>query len=146
MTPKLLIRIAAVLIFIHAFGHTIGHSGWKKAPDPVEHQVIQQMTGHKFPFMGVNRSLAEYFDGYGYACSIALFIIAAILFIVAADLPASIKLAKKIVLTLSVGLLVWAIDEWIFFFPFAAAITFLAFVSSLLAYYLLSKQSLVKTE
>ncbi|MDB4902040.1 MAG: hypothetical protein JWQ63_1321 [Mucilaginibacter sp.] len=146
MTPKLLIRIAAVLIFIHGFGHTIGHSGWKKALDPVEQQVIQQMTGHKFPFMGVNRSLAEYFDGYGYACSIALFIIAVIFFIVAADLSASIKLAKKIILTLSIGLLFWAIDEWIFFFPFAAAITFLAFVSSIYAYYLLSKTTSIKVK
>lgn len=144
MTPKLLIRIAAVLIFIHGFGHTIGHSGWKKAPDPVERQVIQQMTGHKFPFMGETRSLAEYYDGYGYACSIALFVIAAIFFIVAVDLSANIKLAKKIVLTLSIGLLFWALDEWIFFFPFAAAITFLAFVSSIYAYYLLSKTTSIK--
>src|SRR5260221_1984915 len=146
MTPKLFIRIAAVLIFIHAFGHTVGHSGWKKATDPVEHQVIQQMTGHKFPFMGVNRSLAEYFDGYGYAGSIAMFLISAILFIIAADLSTNTKLARNITLAISTGFLCWAINEWIFFFPFATAITFLAFVSSMYAYYLLSKPTSIKVE
>ncbi len=29
-TPKILLRIAAVLMLIHGLGHTIGHSGWKK--------------------------------------------------------------------------------------------------------------------
>lgn len=145
MAPKLLIRVSAVLMFIHSFLHTIGHSGWRNAPDPVEHQVIQQMTSHKFPFMGVNRSLADYFDGYGYAGTVAMFLVSAILFIVAANLSVNTKLSRNITLAVSIALLFWAINEWIFFFPFATVVTFLAFLSSLYAYYLLSKQSLAKT-
>jgi hypothetical protein len=140
MTPKLLLRIAAVLIFIHCFLHTIGFSGWKHPTDPLERQVVEQMTGHKFPFMGASHSLGDYYDGFGYACSIALFLIAAILFIIAADLPSNVSLSRKIVLVLSIALLVWGVDELIFFFPFAAGITLLACVCSFVSFYLIGKQ------
>jgi hypothetical protein len=143
MKPKLLLRIAAILIAIHGVGHTIGHSGWKNAPDPVERQVIGQMTGHKFPFMGAIHSLGDYFEGYGYACSIALLLIAILLWITAGELQANKTLAGKVILTISLGLVIWAVDEVIYFFPFAAAPTFLASLCGLLAYYSLRQN--VKT-
>jgi len=139
MKSKLLLRIAAVIIFIHSFLHMIGHAGWKQATDPVAHQVIAQMTGHKFPFMGVDRSIANYYDGYGYACGIALFLIAAILFILAGNLSLENGLAAKIILSIWITLLFWAADEWLFFFPFAAALTFIAGICCMGAYFLLRK-------
>ena len=130
MLPKLFLRIAAVLMLIHAVLHTLGHSGWKKAPDPVKHQVIAQMTGHSFHFMGVNRSMGEYFEGYGYACTLALLLIAFLLWISAAEASA---FSKKMVAGVCVFLHFWSIDEFIYFFPFAAIITLLAALLSLIA-------------
>lgn len=141
MKPKLLLRIAAILIAIHGILHTIGHSGWKNAPDPVEHQVISQMTGHKFPFMGAVHSLGDYFEGYGYACSIALVVIAILLWITSGALETNQTFAGKIILTISLGLFVWAGDELIYFFPFAAALTFVAALCSLWSYYLLRRNA-----
>jgi ABC-type multidrug transport system permease subunit len=140
MTSKLLLRVAAVLIFIHCFLHTIGFTSWKQPADPLEGQIVQQMTGHKFPFMGASHSLADYYDGFGYASSIALFLIAAILFIIAADLSSNAALAKKIIITLGIGLLFWGIDELIFFFPFAAVITLTACACTFASLYLMGKQ------
>ena len=135
-------RIAAVLIFIHGIGHTPGHSGWKKAADPVEHQVIQQMTGHSFPFMGATHSLGDYFEGYGYACSFTLFLIAALLWIVSGELSSESVLAKKIIIATFIALLFWAIDESIYFFPFAAGLTFLACTQIFWSLYLWNKKKL----
>ena len=142
MKPKFLLRIAAILIIVHSGLHTLGFSGWKQAPDPVEHGVIQQMTGHAFPFMGASHSLADYYDGFGYACSIALFLIGAILLIIASDLSSDTALAKKIIIALSIALLFWGIDELIFFFPFAAGLTLIACVCCFWSFHLMNSNKL----
>ena len=135
-TPKILLRIAAALMLMHLLGHTIGHSGWKKSTDRVQQEVIRQMTGPKFPFMGVTRSMGQYFDGYGYACSIGLLLFILVLWFLSGELPNAPGLAQKLMLSAALCLLAWGIDELIFFFPFAACITLLAFVLTLVAFFL----------
>jgi hypothetical protein len=131
---KLLLRIAAGLMLIHLVGHSIGHSGWKKSNNPLLQEVISQMTGPKFPFMGVTRSMGEYFDGYGYAVSIGMIIFILILWSISGELETSPRLAKKAMLAIGVCLFAWGIDEVIFFFPFAAANSLIAFVCTIAAY------------
>ncbi|CAN5406881.1 hypothetical protein BH09BAC6_BH09BAC6_12510 [soil metagenome] len=124
-TPKILLRIAAILMLIHSVGHTIGQSGWTKTTDPVQQEVIRQMTGPKFMFMGVQRSMGNYFDGYGNALTISLLVFLISLWLVSGELAAN-PLAKKLSLFLSIALLAWAADEFIYIFPFAACTTLLA--------------------
>lgn len=126
MNPKLLLRIAATLMLIHGILHTIGFSGWKTDPDPARHAAIQLMNGPKLSFMGASRNLAEYYDGFGYAASIALFLIAVTFWIVSGELRSKSTLVSKIIFVFSLGVLVWGIDELIFFFPLAAIITILS--------------------
>jgi hypothetical protein len=134
-TPKILLRIAAALMLIHFLGHTMGHSGWKKSTDPVQGEVIRQMTGPKFPFMGVTRSMGEYFDGYGYACSVGMLLFVLVLWFLSGELTNAAGLAKKLMLSAALCLLACGIDELIFFFPFAACTTMLAFVLTLVAFF-----------
>jgi hypothetical protein len=124
MKPKLLLRIAAILILIHGILHTTGFSQWKQ--DPARHEVTKQMTGKKIPFMGTSRNMGEYYDGFGYASSIALILIAVLLWIVSGELSSNPSLAKKVIIVISFSLLVWATDELIYFFPFAAGLTLVA--------------------
>jgi hypothetical protein len=138
MSSKVLLRIAAVLMFIHCVLHTIGFSGWKT--DPTRQAVIKAMTGQKLPFMGANRSMGEFYDGFGYASTIALAFIAVSLWIVSGEL-ASGPLAKKMTLTLAVVLAFWGIDEIIFFFPFAAGISLVSSLCVFWAYFKVSKQA-----
>ncbi len=126
MKPKLLLRIAAILILIHAILHTTGFSQWKDDPDPAKHEVIKQMTGQKFPLLGTTRNMGEYYDGFGYASSIALIMIAVLLWVTAGGLSTNTSLAKKVIVVISVCLLAWATDELIYFFPFAASISLAA--------------------
>jgi hypothetical protein len=145
MKPKLLLRIAAILILLHGVLHTIGFSSWKTAPDPVEQQVIQQMTGHAFPFMGATRSLGNYYDGFGYASSIALVLIAVLLWLVSDELSANTGLAKKVIMSIAFALLFWAVDECIYFFAFAAGLSFVASICSFWAGFKLMKQTAAAT-
>jgi hypothetical protein len=126
MKPKLLLRIAAILILVHGVLHTMGFSQWKLDPDPAKHELIKQMTGQKYPFMGTSRNMGEYYDGFGYTCSIALILIAFLLWIVSGELLTNQSLAKKVIIVISVSLLLWATDELIYFFPFAAGLTLVA--------------------
>jgi hypothetical protein len=126
MKSKLLLRVAAILILIHAVLHTAGFSQWKQDTDPAKHEVIKQMTGQKLPFMGALHNMGEYYDGFGYAASIALILIAVLLWIVSGELSANLSLSKKVIITISGALLVWAVDEMIYFFPFAAGLTSVA--------------------
>ncbi|HTD98800.1 MAG TPA: hypothetical protein VK668_05915 [Mucilaginibacter sp.] len=144
MKPKLLLRIAAVLILIHGVLHTIGFSQWKQDPDPARHEVIKQMTGQKFPFMGTSRNMGEYYDGFGYAGSIALILIAFLLWIVSGELSPNPSLAKKVIVVLSFGLLAWAIDEVIYFFPFAVGLALVASICSFCSLLGLAKQGTTK--
>jgi hypothetical protein len=135
-TPKILLRIASALMLIHVLGHTVGFSGWKKPTDPVQQEVIRQMTGPKFPFMGVTRSMGEYYDGFGYGCTVGMLLFILVLWFVSGELYAAPGLAKKLLLSVALCLLAWGIDELIFFFPFAACLTLLAFVLTLTAFFL----------
>jgi len=127
-------------MFIHGAGHTIGQSGWKKSTDPVQQEVIRQMTGPKFPFMGRMHSMGEYFDGYSYAGTVGILCFILVLWFVSAELDAGGRLIKKLIATIAVCLLLWGIVEIIYFFPFAAAITLTSSGCTFIALYLFSTQ------
>jgi hypothetical protein len=139
MKPKILLRIAAILIFIHSILHTYGFNTWKKAPDPVYKIIVDGMTTHTFPFMGAVRSLGNFYEGFGYASSIALFLIAVVLWHVSGETDRTTNLAKKIIYAVGIALVAWGIDELIYFFPFAAAITLTAAVLTLLSAFIMKK-------
>ena len=141
MKPKILLRIASILIFIHAVLHTIGFSGWKT--DPARQAVIQAMTGQKLPFMGTSRSMGQYYDGFGYATTIALLLIAVSLWIISGELGSK-TLAKKMTLTLAVILALWGGDEIVYFFPFAAGISLLSGLCCFWAFFVFDKQQSLK--
>jgi hypothetical protein len=139
MKPKLLLRIAAILIFVHSVLHTFGFRTWKEAPDPIYKSTVDGMTGHKFPFMGAIHSLGDYYEGFGYSCSIALFLIAIVLWFVSGETIHSANLSKKIIYAVGIALVAWGIDELIYFFPFAAIITLTAAVLTIASGFVIKK-------
>ena len=148
ITP-LLLRTASILMLIHLIGHTIGHSGWRKATDPAVRPVIAEMTGPKFPFMGAVRSMGDFYDGYGYACSIAMLLFVVLLWLIGGDEAggsdssdsSGSPLGRRLTLVVAVALLVWGIDELIFFFLFAACTTLLACLCCFIAFALMGSRS-----
>jgi len=120
-------------MIFHTIGHTFGHLNWRKATEPEKQEVIQQMTGHKFPFMGTERSMGDYYEGYGWAGTITLILMAAILWIISSITNENKTIAFKIACTLALSLFAWSVMEFLFFFPFAACTTLLAATLTLIA-------------
>jgi hypothetical protein len=139
MKTKLILRTAAIIMLLHDIGHTIGASTWRNAPEPEKQEVIKLMCDKKFPFMGKERSMGEYFDGYGFACTLAMLLIVIILWLVSNAETENTKLQKKIVLAVSIILLFWGIDELLFFFPFAASFSLISSALGFYAFFRLSK-------
>jgi len=109
-------------------GHTIGHSSWKATSDPVKQEVINQMVGHQFPFMGATRSLGEFYDGYGWFAAIALLASGVLLWIVSDSAAESPVFSRRILIVLCLFLFAVGIEELIYFFAFAASFSLLAAV------------------
>lgn len=128
MKPKLSLRIASALMFLHLIGHSFGNAMWKQTKDPLKKQVIQTMTENKFPFMGSNRSFADNFDGYGYATSLLLILTVVLLWLISISLETKNKLTSRTLLLLFICLLGLSLDEFMYFFPFAASLSLSASV------------------
>jgi len=123
MTPKILLRIAVVIILLHNIGHTLGHSGWKNAPDEVNRRAIDAMTSNEFMFMGEKSTYARFYDGYGYAGTLTLLLAMILLWMLSG---AQSKLSKQLAMVTGLFLVSWAIMEYLYFFPLAAGMTLVA--------------------
>jgi len=123
MNSKLLLRIAALLILVHLLGHAVGHFSWKDATDPVKQEVIKQMTGPKFPFMGATRSMGDYYEGYGLILFFVYFMTISILVTVSGMPSSQTSTAKKLLYPIAITYIAFGIIEFLHFFPFAAGIS-----------------------
>jgi hypothetical protein len=75
--------------------------------------------------MGKTSSLADYFEGYGWACAISLLLMSSILWFLSGSSFKS-QGEFRILCTMAVSLLAWSVVEFLFFFPFAAGLTLAA--------------------
>ena len=133
MKPKLLLRAAAILMLLHAMGHTMGVYGWKKPVNPQHDAVIKAMVDDSFMFMGKMGSMGKFYEGFGHACTIAMLLMVSILWLASGVNEATTTLVRKILMVMAIVLCAWGIDELIFFFPFAASFTLLAALLTLIA-------------
>lgn len=129
MRPKLLLRIAAILMLLHTIGHSIGALTSSEPPNPRVGFVIKGMETEHFSFMGRTTTISQFYNGYGIITIFVLLLISVQLWLLA-----SIQ-NKIMVLTLAIYLLLTACCEYIYFFPFAALFTLLAGIATLFAYY-----------
>ena len=132
MNNKLLLRIASGLMAFHTLGHTIGALTWNQAPNAAIGRVITAMETNYFNFMGRNTTIASFYNGYGIILIFVLLLLTIMLWLLSGE--AENRLSVKLLLPLTVYLIIQAIGEFIYFFPFAAVISFLAGVAVLLAW------------
>jgi hypothetical protein len=133
MSSKILLRIAAVLMFLHTIGHTMGALTWKKTTNPVLSAMVSSMEQNQFIFMGRKVSIALFYDGYGISMIAVLLLVSVLLWILSGEPPS--LLAVKLKWALGIFLLLLALFEFIYFFPFAAVFSLLAGVCVVLARY-----------
>jgi len=127
MKPKLLLRIAAILMFLHAIGHTLGALSWKDAPNAAIAQVIKEMETNHFVFMGRSTDIATFYEGYGYIMIVVFLFVSVLLW------QLSSGDNRKSIFLVAAFLIVFGVIEYIFFFPFAAAFSLLAGICATVA-------------
>jgi len=118
-------------MLLHAIGHSFGALGWKSSPNAVIARVIDAMQTNHFYFMGRSVSLANFYEGYGIIMIFVLLFISLLLWLLSNEVAH--PLTAKLLIPLTVFLIIMAIDEYIYFFPFAAMFTLLAGLCSLAA-------------
>jgi len=122
MKPKVLLRIAAALMLLHAIGHTMGTLGFGQPKNPRVAAVLDGMRSEHFDFMGRSATLAQFFDGYGVSLIFVLLFVSVQLWLLSAN-P-----AKQMLVGMGLFLTVTAVCEYIYFFPMAALFTLLSAV------------------
>ncbi len=130
MKPKILLRVASLMMFLHMIGHTIGALTWKKDPDPSIQQVVNDMISHKFIFMGALRSVGDFYEGYGMTMIFVLLLMTVLLWQLSSI---SIKYpfpATRLLIPISLSLLAIALMEFIYFFLLAASFSLIAGILS----------------
>jgi hypothetical protein len=65
VSPKLILRGAAVVTVLLAAGHSFG-SPWTPAVDPSAHDVVAAMQAYRFDVMGLRRSYFDFYEGFGW--------------------------------------------------------------------------------
>ena len=130
ITSKILLRIAAVIMLLHATGHTLGVITWQNRDNTIPVDVIQKMEDTHFTFQGKDATLAVFFTGHGYAGTLLLLLITAILWILSTSVD---KNSIKILWVLGISIVLLGIVEMVYFFPLAVAFSFISAALVLLA-------------
>jgi hypothetical protein len=90
MKPTLFLRGAALVTALLGIGHTLGKP-WVPSQDPLSAAVVVEMKSHSIHITGVERTLMDFYAGFGLTISVNLFMQAVLLWMVAdlaADAPA----------------------------------------------------------
>lgn len=131
-----MLRIAAVLLFVHLVGHAIGHFTWKDSlGDESRREVISQMTDYKFDFMGATRSMGDYYEGYSALILIKYLVFMLLLWSISSFADTHPTIARILIAPVSLGLMAFGVLEFVYFFPFAAGISALAGLAAFFSMY-----------
>jgi len=125
MSASLLLRIASIISFFFAAGHTMG--GLKLWSPMGENAVLQSMRAVKFDVMGVSRSYLDFFVGFGYSLTVAQLVQAVILWQMATMARTNAVAVRPMIAVFAIAGIASTILAWRFIFPmptvFAAVLT-----------------------
>jgi hypothetical protein len=139
MKAKLLLRIAAAFILVHLLGHSMGHATWDKPEDTKMQGVIATMKGYSATFMGATKSMADYYNGYSLIIFGLYGMTILILWFASGFINEQKTIAVKILFPIAIAYLAFGVIEYIYFFPFAASMSFLAGLLTLVSITLAKK-------
>ena len=123
VTTKLLLRIAAIIMLLHAIGHTLGIITWQMPNGKIPADLVQKMQDTHFLFQGKDATMAAFFSGHGYAGAILLVFLFSILWVLSGWKD---KKSIPILGLVCIAILLLAIDEVLYFFPMAVAFSVLS--------------------
>jgi hypothetical protein len=115
MKPTICLRIASVLTFLHAVGHTVGGVFGTPSPGAAE-AAVAAMKANQFPVMGLTRSYWNFYMGLGLAVSIFLVVEAVVFWQLGSLAKTDSARLRPIYATFLVGYLALAVNSYQYFF------------------------------
>jgi hypothetical protein len=115
MTTAGCLRIASVLSFLFAAGHTLGG---RKSWSPLgETETLTAMRSFRFDAMGVNRSYLDFYLGFGYTISVFLLLQTVVLWQLAGLATTEPLKVRPLVAAFAVASAACGLLAWRFIFP-----------------------------
>ncbi|PJZ54390.1 LIC_13387 family protein [Leptospira adleri] len=141
MKPKILIRIASVLMLIFTLGHSIGHFTRYNTTDIRAINTITSMQMTKIPMEGVDKTYDQFYSGMSLNLSITLITFAVLLWLLSNLVPSNPKIVRKLLIPIFLCVFCFSITGFVYFFPAPTLISCLAALSILTSIFLLRKES-----
>jgi hypothetical protein len=115
MKATLLLRIAAVMAFLHGVLHTIGGVFGKAAPG-AQAAAVAAMEANRFTAMGVNRTYMDYLMGYGLLTTVKFLVETAVFWQLGSMSKTYGRQIRPLIMMFCVGYLASAVLAWRYFF------------------------------
>src|SRR5258708_4254849 len=114
MKPTLFLRIASVLTLIHSILHSIGGVFGKPAPGAAA-MVMATMQANRFPVLGVERSYADFYLGFGLGITIFLTAEAVVFWLLGSLAKRDAARLRPILAVFMVGYVAFAVNSYLYF-------------------------------
>lgn len=141
MKPKILIRIASVLMLIFALGHSIGHFTRYNTTDIRAINTITSMQMTKIPMEGVDKTYDQFYSGMSLNLSITLIAFAILLWLLSNLVQSNPKIVRRLLIPIFLCAFGFSITGFVYFFPAPTLISCLGALSILTSVFLLRKES-----
>ncbi|RHX81133.1 LIC_13387 family protein [Leptospira yasudae] len=140
MKPKLLIRIAAIMMLIFAIGHSIGHFTRYNTTDPQAVTVISTMQQTKIPMEGVTKSYDQFYSGMSLNLSIVLISLTILLWFLSNLAESDPRATLKLLLPIFFCVAAFSVTGFFYFFAAPTLISSLGSISLLASIAILQKK------
>ncbi len=127
MKATLFVRIASVLVFVHAILHTIGGVFGKVEAGPAT-IAVTAMKANQFLAFGNQRTFWQFYLGLGLAVTIFLVMDSIVLWLLAPLISSYPKQVRPVLAAFAIGYLAFAVDSFRFFFLGPVAVEILIVV------------------
>jgi hypothetical protein len=132
MFTSVLLRVASGLSLLFAAGHLMG--GLKKWSPMGPNRILAAMTDVRFQTLGVSRSYADFFMGFGWSIGVAMLLQAVLLWQLSGLAREHAARTRPMIAAFAAANLASALIAWRFLFPIPALFSLLVLVSLVAAY------------
>jgi len=115
LKPSICLRIASVIAFLFATGHTMG-APWTPEMGESETALVESMKSLHFAVMRTDRSYWDFYFGFGVSITVYQLALAVILWQTASLAKSEAARARPIMLTMLAAYLGIGVLGWMYFF------------------------------
>lgn len=115
MTTAIFLRIASVVSFLFAIGHSLG--GLKKWSPIGDNDMLKTMETFRFDTMGANRSYLDFYLGFGWSLSVAMLLQSVLLWQLASQAGSDAARLRPMIAAFAIATLAGGIIAWQFILP-----------------------------